>query len=43
MPYIAKEASQHDEARDNKYMAPLRQSKQQGGSNFSALGLCRNH
>lgn len=37
MPYIAREAQQHDEARDNKYMAPLRESVQQGGSNFSAL------
>jgi len=37
MPYIASEAEQHDEAKDNKYMAPLREAKEQGGSNFSAL------
>ncbi|MFD2036541.1 alpha-xylosidase [Belliella marina] len=37
MPYIAKEAAQHDEAKDNKYFgSPLKISKQEG-SNFSAL------
>ncbi|MBN2165921.1 MAG: alpha-xylosidase [Marinilabiliaceae bacterium] len=37
MPYIASKAAQHDEAKENKYMAPLHESRQQGGSNFSAL------
>ena len=37
MPYIAAKAAQHDEAKVHKYMAPLRESRQQGGSNFSAL------
>lgn len=37
MPYIAKDAEQHDEAKANKYMAPLKTAQEQGGSNFSAL------
>jgi alpha-D-xyloside xylohydrolase len=37
MPYIAKDAEQHDEAKENKYMAPLKEALEQGGSNFSAL------
>ena len=37
MPYIASQAEQHDEARDNHYMCKLNEAKQQGGSNFSAL------
>jgi alpha-D-xyloside xylohydrolase len=37
MPYIAAAAEQHDEAKANNYMAPLRKSEKQGGSNFSAL------
>ena len=37
MPYIARDAEQHDEARDNQYMCELKEAKQQGGSNFSAL------
>ncbi|MEQ8238293.1 MAG: alpha-xylosidase [Cyclobacteriaceae bacterium] len=37
MPYIAKEAEQHDEAIANNYVGPLQASRAQGGSNFSAL------
>lgn len=37
MPYVAAEAEQLDEAKANNYIAPLRESKKQGGSNFSAL------
>lgn len=37
MPYIAAEAEQHNEAKENKYMAPLKKVAGQGGSNFSAL------
>lgn len=37
MPYVAEQAEQLSEASANKYIAPLRQSMQQGGSNFSAL------
>ncbi|MEO9474360.1 MAG: alpha-xylosidase [Cyclobacteriaceae bacterium] len=39
MPYIAKEALQHDEAVANKYIGLLREKDEQGGSNsnFSAL------
>ncbi len=37
MPYIATEAEQHDEAKENNYMAPLKAAQEQGGSNFSAL------
>ncbi len=37
MPYIAREAQQHDEAVANKYIGPLLESREQGGSNFSAL------
>ncbi|MEQ8473510.1 MAG: glycoside hydrolase family 31 protein [Marinoscillum sp.] len=37
MPYIAKEAEQHDEAVANNYIGPLLESREQGGSNFSAL------
>ncbi|MEP0366417.1 MAG: alpha-xylosidase [Cyclobacteriaceae bacterium] len=39
MPYIAKEALQHDEAVENKYIGPLKESDEHGGSNsnFSAL------
>ncbi|MBN1415269.1 MAG: alpha-xylosidase [Bacteroidales bacterium] len=38
MPYIAEKAEQHDEAKANKYIAPLKKNKEQGGSNFSSLG-----
>ncbi len=37
MPYIAKNALQHDEAVANKYIGTLLDSREQGGSNFSAL------
>jgi alpha-D-xyloside xylohydrolase len=37
MPYIAAAAEQHDEAKANNYMAPLKKTEKQGGSNFSAL------
>lgn len=37
MPYIAAEAEQHDVAKKNKFMAPVKNSQEQGGSNFSAL------
>lgn len=37
MPYVAQEAEQLAEAKENNYIAPLKASKQQGGSNFSAL------
>ncbi|MGF7140584.1 glycoside hydrolase family 31 protein [Roseimarinus sediminis] len=37
MPYVAQEAEQLTEAKENNYIAPLKASKQQGGSNFSAL------
>jgi len=37
MPYVAEKAEQLAEASANKYIAPLRKSQQQGGSNFSAL------
>lgn len=37
MPYIAEKAEQHDEAVANRYIGPLKESRQQGGSNFSAL------
>lgn len=37
MPYIAAAAEQHDEAKANHYMAPLKKIEKQGGSNFSAL------
>ncbi|MCY1722034.1 alpha-xylosidase [Prolixibacteraceae bacterium Z1-6] len=37
MPYVAAEAEQLNEAKANNYIAPLRESKKQGGSNFSAL------
>ncbi len=37
MPYIATDAEQHDEAKENSYMCSLKESKKQGGSNFSAL------
>ncbi|AUP78115.1 glycoside hydrolase family 31 protein [Flavivirga eckloniae] len=37
LPYIAADAKQHDEAKENKYFAPLKEIKEQGGSNFSAL------
>jgi alpha-D-xyloside xylohydrolase len=37
MPYIASEAEQYDEAKANNYMAPLKEAREQGGSNFSAL------
>ncbi|WP_346863409.1 alpha-xylosidase [uncultured Draconibacterium sp.] len=37
MPYVAAEAEQLDEAKANNYIAPLRESKKHGGSNFSAL------
>jgi alpha-D-xyloside xylohydrolase len=37
MPYIAAEAEQLAEARDNEYICKVNEVKQQGGSNFSAL------
>ncbi|AGA77942.1 TIM-barrel domain-containing protein [Echinicola vietnamensis] len=37
MPYIAANAMQHEEAKANNYIGPLKESKVQGGSNFSAL------
>jgi alpha-D-xyloside xylohydrolase len=37
MPYVAAQAEQHDEAAKNNYIGPLKQKRQQGGSNFSAL------
>ncbi len=37
MPYIASEAEQHDEAVANRYIGPVEEKLQQGGSNFSAL------
>lgn len=37
MPYVAAEAEQLEEAASNRYIAPLREKKKQGGSNFSAL------
>lgn len=37
MPYIAAEAEQHEEAKANNYMGPIKEIKVQGGSNFSAL------
>ena len=37
LPYIAAEAEQHNEAKDNNFIAPLKDTKEQGGSNFSAL------
>lgn len=37
MPYVAEEAEQLAEAKVNNFIAPLRKSQQQGGSNFSAL------
>ena len=37
MPYIAADAEQHDEAKRNHYIGELRETVQQGGSNFSAL------
>src|SRR5690606_13392496 len=37
MPYIAAEAEQHQEAKESKFIAPLKEASVQGGSNFSAL------
>lgn len=37
MPYVAEEAQQLDEAIQNNYICKIKESKQQGGSNFSAL------
>ncbi|MBN1927041.1 MAG: alpha-xylosidase [Prolixibacteraceae bacterium] len=37
MPYIAEKAEQLPEASANNFIAPLREARQQGGSNFSAL------
>lgn len=37
LPYIAKNAEQHDEAKENNYIAPVKASMEKGGSNFSAL------
>ena len=37
LPYIAEDAEQHDEARDNKYYAPPTKKAERSGSNFSAL------
>lgn len=37
MPYIARAAQQHDEAVANQYIGPLKETREQGGSNFSAL------
>jgi len=37
LPYVAEDAMQLEEAKTNNYIAPLKQSREQGGSNFSAL------
>ncbi len=37
LPYVAKDAEQIDEARDNEYIAPLTKEQASDGSNFSAL------
>lgn len=37
MPYVASEAEQLEEAVEHKYISRQKKSKQQGGSNFSAL------
>lgn len=37
LPYVAKDAEQIDEARDNEYIAPLTKEQASEGSNFSAL------
>ncbi len=37
MPYIAREAEQHDEALRNRYVGIPKKTGKQGGSNFSAL------
>ncbi|MFC4873796.1 alpha-xylosidase [Negadavirga shengliensis] len=37
MPYIAAEAEQHDLAKENKYIGRVQTTREQGGSNFSAL------
>ncbi|MCC5806889.1 MAG: alpha-xylosidase [Opitutales bacterium] len=37
MPYIAEKAEQHEEAVANRYIGPLKETRRQGGSNFSAL------
>lgn len=37
LPYVAKDAEQIDEARDNLYIAPLTKEQASEGSNFSAL------
>ena len=37
MPYIAEDAEQHEEAKANDFIAPLKKSTVLGGSNFSAL------
>lgn len=37
LPYIAENAKQINEARENNYIAPLTQQQQSEGSNFSAL------
>jgi alpha-D-xyloside xylohydrolase len=37
MPYVAAQAEQHDEAVARRFIGPLKETRQQGGSNFSAL------
>ncbi len=37
LPYVAKDAEQIDEARENNYIAPLTKEQASEGSNFSAL------
>ena len=37
LPYVAKEAEQHEEARDNHYIGPLQGHQDSEGSNFSEL------
>ena len=37
LPYVAKDAEQIDEARENEYIAPLTKEQASDGSNFSAL------
>ena len=37
LPYVAKDAEQIDEARENEYIAPLTKEQASEGSNFSAL------
>ena len=37
LPYIAEDAEQHDEAKANDYIGPLKKKQESEGSNFSAL------